>query len=768
MFSQADRRDHSGHDGGLPRVVKPLAVFLLATFAFTFSLLHVDIAPGIVILIGPLFFMLAYRLWGWKVALPVAVLCLAPSYFWLGHHFVLVNGLLQLAFLSLCCLVKHASVLMRIALYHATVGLLVGPLMIWAGYDYNWLVAPLVWPKVIINDLVMAATADLILLFVAARPDGWLIGWRRGKALTDITRSGSSFVIILMTFGLFVAETAYVDRQIGDNDNHVRHAVAESLLRTPLATGRRLLNPGEGLPQVLLADQPAGIRDPAFMRSHGCSFLATHAETEAGNYRIDRRLQTCVTGSLQTEHGLVHYAYAPRALIIGIYWQMYRDMMPALVMLAFIIVLRRYLVRLVTHALTAWNRALNGFGTPGLAVPDDDVLAEFAQPIESFVRKNNQFVAMQDSQQHVRETIIQMKKSINLRLLADVSYDAESGQLSFINLDPDAGAIQQQVMVHPVDQAALDAAMNENEALIEFRFAESDNGFDNGPDADDWHLLITRSLTGPGKWSFGAIKRLTGPHVGHDDLTHRARLVEMGSMASAISHELKQPLFTIALAAENGAWQLAASSDGLAGKAVIKFRKIGEQVVRARDIIDRMARYARSDSKTLEAFNLFEAVQSATSFMRPVFVQAGISVHVHDHTSSAPVVRMARIGLEQIVVNALQNSADAIQQAREAGQAAGDIKVTLDDGADDMLVLTISDDGVGLSDKAAENKFMPFYTTKPSGKGTGLGLYVCRQIADEAGGQITLSRGAEAGAVFVFAVPRHHPLAATDESATRA
>jgi signal transduction histidine kinase len=105
-----------------------------------------------------------------------------------------------------------------------------------------------------------------------------------------------------------------------------------------------------------------------------------------------------------------------------------------------------------------------------------------------------------------------------------------------------------------------------------------------------------------------------------------------------------------------------------------------------------------------------------------------------------PTLMLPRVGVEQIVVNALQNAADSIEAARLERVDLGVqdrvlIRVT---AAPDAITVAIEDSGAGIPAELADTAFQAFSTTKPVGKGTGLGLFVCRQIIDEVGGIITL------------------------------
>jgi signal transduction histidine kinase len=117
---------------------------------------------------------------------------------------------------------------------------------------------------------------------------------------------------------------------------------------------------------------------------------------------------------------------------------------------------------------------------------------------------------------------------------------------------------------------------------------------------------------------------------------------------------------------------------------------------------------------------------------------------------------MNKVRLEQILVNAIQNAIDAT----ETDDQSSGRRVAIRMYAERQWVnFTIENTGSIVCDGVLEHAFDAFFTTKPSGKGTGLGLFISRRLAEEAGGQVSLSGLPQGGAVFQVRLP----LCASDE-----
>jgi C4-dicarboxylate-specific signal transduction histidine kinase len=235
-------------------------------------------------------------------------------------------------------------------------------------------------------------------------------------------------------------------------------------------------------------------------------------------------------------------------------------------------------------------------------------------------------------------------------------------------------------------------------------------------------------------------------------MLRQARLVDLGNMASAITHEVKQPLFTIAMAAES--IRIILEKRGLAADDEALERcvvRIATQVDRAREIIRRISRYGHVDTLDPGGSDAAAAMEAAYSFLLPLLEERGIGATL----SFAPGihwVNISRIALEQVMVNAIQNAADAILSARAGGREAGRLTLSVVRNGE-RIQCCIVDDGIGVEPSVEDMAFEAFFTTKSVDNGTGLGLFISRQIIADAGGTIALVSNADHGATLMVTLP---------------
>jgi two-component system nitrogen regulation sensor histidine kinase NtrY len=115
-----------------------------------------------------------------------------------------------------------------------------------------------------------------------------------------------------------------------------------------------------------------------------------------------------------------------------------------------------------------------------------------------------------------------------------------------------------------------------------------------------------------------------------------------------------------------------------------------------------------------------------------------------------------RIELEQIVINLVKNAVDAVGQHGRRGRVR--VEVT---GDDEAAVLRVADNGSGIEAEHRERIFLPYFTTKTNGRGTGLGLAVVKQFVDAYGGTLAFESEVGVGTTFTVSMP-----AATAQSMT--
>jgi two-component system sensor histidine kinase RegB len=220
------------------------------------------------------------------------------------------------------------------------------------------------------------------------------------------------------------------------------------------------------------------------------------------------------------------------------------------------------------------------------------------------------------------------------------------------------------------------------------------------------------------------------------------RLASLTTLAAGAAHELGTPLGTIAVVARE--LERAASDRPAVAEDA---RLIRSQVDRCRGIIDRMSGHASEDLGRVEQLQLDELLES----LRGDLHLANPDVLVVDHQG---VVDMAapRQDLIQALVPLIHN-------AVEAGEGR---PVTLSiSRAEGLLRFLVRDQGPGMSPDVLARVGEPFFTTKPPGEGTGLGLYVVRLFAERLGGQLQIDSALGAGTAATLEFPEPKPVGAS-------
>ena len=234
------------------------------------------------------------------------------------------------------------------------------------------------------------------------------------------------------------------------------------------------------------------------------------------------------------------------------------------------------------------------------------------------------------------------------------------------------------------------------------------------------------------------------------------RMATLGEMAATVAHELRQPLQVMTLAcgsALDEVSEAAAQAIPVDGAFVVqKLERINAQIGRADRIIGDLRVYARGAAGDAEvAFDPAAAVTGAVDMTAASARQARMKVAmVLD--GNLPTLNGHVGKLEQVLINLINN-------ARDAGGHAVDISAVLRiDSGRPMVCIGVADDGPGIPGHVLPRLFHSFVTTKPSGKGTGLGLRICRRIVEEMGGSISVANRPEGGARFEILLPGSCPL----------
>ncbi len=221
----------------------------------------------------------------------------------------------------------------------------------------------------------------------------------------------------------------------------------------------------------------------------------------------------------------------------------------------------------------------------------------------------------------------------------------------------------------------------------------------------------------------------------------QGRFAAAGELLAGVAHEVNNPLMAIATHAENRLADATLPEDQRS-----EMTQILRQVRRATKLLRGLLRFVRATEREVSRVNLNDVVRGALDLVSYRFGVDEISVGGRLDPTLPPVDGDA-IKLEQVVVNLLSNAIDALHAIKPPRH------LTVDTGvADGLVSVAIADNGRGVPNEVAGRVFRPFATTKGR-RGTGLGLYISRQIAREAGGDLRLVSPPGEGARFVLSVP---------------
>lgn len=232
------------------------------------------------------------------------------------------------------------------------------------------------------------------------------------------------------------------------------------------------------------------------------------------------------------------------------------------------------------------------------------------------------------------------------------------------------------------------------------------------------------------------------------ELSHISRISAMASLASALAHELNQPLTAIASYME-GARALLADPDGealaMVGEAL---DEAAAQSIRAGQIVRRMRDFiTRGDTeKRLESLRTLVSEANALALSGSGPSRVDIDVRLDP---AGDIVLVDRIQIQQVLINLIRNAVEAMH--RSPGRRI-EIRSDISDADNDMVTLCVADSGPGIPEAQMRHLFEPFHSSKDNGM--GLGLSISRSIVEAHGGRLWMEAGELGGAAFRFTLPR--------------
>jgi PAS domain S-box-containing protein len=232
-----------------------------------------------------------------------------------------------------------------------------------------------------------------------------------------------------------------------------------------------------------------------------------------------------------------------------------------------------------------------------------------------------------------------------------------------------------------------------------------------------------------------------------DELAHVTRLGLMGEMASGIAHEVNQPLSAISSYAQASLNLIDNENPDLVKLTEILY-KTQQQALRAGQIIHRMREFVKSHSKHRLTTDLNAVIHDAVSLCIAELKQNNIRL-IFELERNLPPIYADHIQIEQVIINLVRNSIDALQNlpAKQQRQLTIHSHLTLSNG----IQIRVKDNGPGLDEHQKQKILTPFYTTKADGM--GMGLSISRSLIEAHEGALHFNSQLGKGTTFYFTLP---------------
>ena len=230
------------------------------------------------------------------------------------------------------------------------------------------------------------------------------------------------------------------------------------------------------------------------------------------------------------------------------------------------------------------------------------------------------------------------------------------------------------------------------------------------------------------------------------EVAHVGRVSLMGQLASALAHEINQPLSAILRNAEAAELFMQNASPDL-DEIRASLASIIKNDQRAGAVIDRMRALLKRHELEVIRLDVGDVIGDVVTLTRADAVSRHVKLDV-DIAGDLPPVRGDRVHLQQVLLNLVLNGMDAVN---EANQEERRVRVTARLGGSRIVEVAVGDTGPGIPADRLASVFDPFFSTKPNGM--GMGLPISRTIVEAHGGQLWAETNHGGGATFRFTLP---------------
>jgi len=227
----------------------------------------------------------------------------------------------------------------------------------------------------------------------------------------------------------------------------------------------------------------------------------------------------------------------------------------------------------------------------------------------------------------------------------------------------------------------------------------------------------------------------------------------MGGMSTGVAHELNQPLNAIKMGSDFLNMMIARKGKIKEEHLIEVVNEIGSQVDRASAMINRLQAIGQQSDFSRQTVNINDPVKDVIAIVGHQLSLDNIEIRLELDEESPPIIgHRSRLG--QVIYNLLLNAQEAINERKKGAAATGQAVIRIRSFSEGRtVILSVSDTGIGIPAANIGRIYEPFFSTKASGQGKGLGLSISNQIVKDYGGRIDVESKENQGTTFTITFP---------------
>jgi len=235
----------------------------------------------------------------------------------------------------------------------------------------------------------------------------------------------------------------------------------------------------------------------------------------------------------------------------------------------------------------------------------------------------------------------------------------------------------------------------------------------------------------------------------HEELMHVTRVGKLAEFVSSLAHEISQPLTSI-LSYAQAAQRILVNSTKSEADKVILLQEIHQSIInddqRASEVIRRLRSLLKKTVPEMKPLDINTLIKETVELIT-------MDLHVRNNVLKTefdlnlPLVHGDRIQLQQVLLNLISNSFDAM----EKNEGLREILISTDRQDSETIMVSVKDSGSGILEQNLAKLFEHFFTSKPDG--LGMGLSISRSIVEAHGGHLDVANNPDRGATFYFTIP---------------